>query len=252
MTKSLERMGSGVRYVASPDAGCARNPDPLDPALRGAALFQGVDDAAVSALTGQMTTSAAERGSVIFRQGEPGRCLYFILSGKVKLAREDADGREQLVALLGPGDQFGELSLLDPGPRTASATVVTDVRLAQLDKAELERWILEHPDIAMRMLRVLSRRLRRTRAEVTDLVFVDVPGRVAKRLLEFARRFGVTDGSGLRVAHDLTQSELAQLIGASRETVNKALSDFATRGWIRLEKGSVLILDRERLVRRAR
>lgn len=252
MTKSLERLEWGVRYVGSPDAQCATNPETPDLALRRAALFQGVDDAAVNALTSQMTMTAAERGSVLFRQGEPGWCLYFILSGRVKLARVDAGGREQLVALLGPGDQFGELSLLDPGPRTASATVVTDARLAQLDKPELERWILEHPDIAMRMLRVLSRRLRRTRAEVADLVFVDVPGRVSKRLLEFARRFGVTDGRGLRVAHGLTQTELAQLVGASRETVNKALSDFATRGWIRLETGSVVILDPERLARRAR
>ena len=102
------------------------------------------------------------------------------------------------------------------------------------------------------LLRVVARRLRRTNTMLADLIFVDVPGRVAKQLLQLAQRFGSVDGGQLRVTHDLTQEELAQLVGASRETVNKALADFAQRGWLRLEGKSVVILDRERLARRAR
>jgi CRP-like cAMP-binding protein len=170
----------------------------------------------------------------------------------VKLGRRSPDGRENLVAIYGPSDQFGELSLFDPGPRTATATVVTDARLARLPKDALYKWATERPQIAMQLLRVVARRLRRTNTMLADLIFVDVPGRVAKQLLQLAQRFGSIDGGQLRVTHDLTQEELAQLVGASRETVNKALADFASRGWLRLEGKSVVILDRERLARRAR
>jgi CRP-like cAMP-binding protein len=99
---------------------------------------------------------------------------------------------------------------------------------------------------------VLARRLRRTNDALADLIFTDVPGRVAKNLLQMAGRFGTRDGGVLRVTHDLTQEELAQLVGASRETVNKALADFASRSWLRLDGKSVIILDPERLARRAR
>ena len=156
------------------------------------------------------------------------------------------------MAIMGPADQFGELSIFDPGPRTATATVVTDARLARLPKPALQKWVQERPQIAMQLLRVVARRLRRTNTMLADLIFVDVPGRVAKQLLQLAQRFGSVDGGQLRVTHDLTQEELAQLVGASRETVNKALADFAQRGWLRLEGKSVVILDRERLSRRAR
>ena len=101
-------------------------------------------------------------------------------------------------------------------------------------------------------LAALARRLRRTNESLADLVFTDVPGRVAKALLDLARRFGRPVDEGIMVSHDLTQEELAQLVGASRETVNKALADFASRGWLRLESRSVVLLDVERLQRRAR
>ena len=153
---------------------------------------------------------------------------------------------------MGPADQFGELSLFDPGPRTATATVVTDARVARLPKPRCRSGSTSGRRSRMQLLRVVARRLRRTNTMLADLIFVDVPGRVAKQLLQLAQRFGSVDGGQLRVTHDLTQEELAQLVGASRETVNKALADFASRGWLRLEGKSVVILDRERLARRAR
>ena len=108
------------------------------------------------------------------------------------------------------------------------------------------------PEIAEQLLRVLARRLRRTNDNLGDLIFTDVPGRVAKQLLQLVQRFGAQEGNALRVTHDLTQEEIAQLVGASRETVNKALADFSQRGWIRVEGKSVMILEPERLARRAR
>ena len=121
-----------------------------------------------------------------------------------------------------------------------------------MDRDALRAWIAVRPEIADRLLRVLARRLRRTNSNLTDLIFIDVPGRVAKKLLGLAQRFGTREGGAMRVTHDLTQEELAQLVGASRETVNKALSDFAQRGWIQMEGKSLLICDSEGLAMRAR
>jgi CRP-like cAMP-binding protein len=106
--------------------------------------------------------------------------------------------------------------------------------------------------VAEELLRALARRLRRTNESLADLVFSDVPGRVAKALLDLSTRFGVPSDEGIHVTHDLTQEELAQLVGASRETVNKALADFASRGWLRLEARAVVLIDLERLARRSR
>ena len=170
----------------------------------------------------------------------------------MKLARHAPDGRENLLSVMGPSDMFGELSIFDPGPRTSSAVCVTEVQAATMDSEMLRTWINDHPEISQQLLRVLARRLRRTNASLADLIFTDVPGRVAKTLLQLANRFGTQEGTGLRVNHDLTQEEIAQLVGASRETVNKALATFAQRGWIRLEGKSVVIVDTEHLARRAR
>ena len=108
-----------------------------------------------------------------------------------------------------------------------------------------------NPTLAKHMLRALAQRLRRTNESLSDLVFSDVPGRVAKALLDLADRFGTATDKGVHVPHDLTQEELAQLVGASRETVNKSLADFVSRGWIRLEGRAVTLLDVDRLARRA-
>lgn len=220
--------------------------------LSRAGIFQGVTPGAVNNLIKQLETVRFPRGATIFEEGEPGDRLYIITSGKVKLARRIPDGRENLLTVMGPSDMFGELSIFDPGPRTSSAVCVTDVHAASMNSEMLHQWIASHPEISEQLLRVLARRLRRTNASLADLIFTDVPGRVAKTLLQLANRFGVQEGTALRVNHDLTQEEIAQLVGASRETVNKALATFAHRGWIRLEGKSVLIVDTEHLARRAR
>ena len=219
--------------------------------LRQAPLFSALDDEAATALRGSLTESKLRRGDVLFHEGDAGDRLYIVLDGKIKLGRTSSDGRENLLAILGPGQMFGELSLFDPGPRTATATAVTDTTLIGLGNADLQPWLAEHPEVANKLLAALARRLRRTNEAMADLVFSDVPGRVAKALLDLASRFGVPTDDGLRVTHDLTQEELAQLVGASRETVNKALADFAGRGFLRLEGRAVVILDVERLTRRA-
>ncbi len=220
--------------------------------VRRSPLFASLDDEATGTLLGQMTRLRMERGDELFHEGDIGDKLYVIAEGKIKLGRTSPDGRENLLAILGPGEMFGELSLFDPGPRTATATAVAETQLLALTNEQLRAYLQDRPVVAATLLAALARRLRRTNESLADLVFTDVPGRVAKALLDLASRFGRPVENGVIVAHDLTQEELAQLVGASRETVNKALADFATRGWLKLEARAVLLLDVERLRRRSR
>jgi CRP/FNR family cyclic AMP-dependent transcriptional regulator len=224
----------------------------VDDAVRRAPLFAALEDDAAAALQASMTEAALRRGQVLFTEGEPGDRLYIVTAGKIKLGRTSADGRDNLLAVLGPGEMFGELSLFDPGPRTATATAITDSVVIGLGHQDLTPWLESRPEVAPPLLQALAQRLRRTNENLADLVFSDVPGRVAKALLDLAKRFGVQADDGLHVTHDLTQEELAQLVGASRETVNKALAEFQQRGWIRHEARAVVLLDVERLSRRAR
>ncbi|WP_026550048.1 Crp/Fnr family transcriptional regulator [Arthrobacter sp. Br18] len=220
--------------------------------LRRAPLFATLGDDVFAALTDELAEVDLSRGSSVFREGDQGDQLYFIVSGKIKLGRTAQDGRENLLAILGPGELFGEMALFDPSPRTATATAVSETRLAALKNENLRTLLETRPEVSAQLLQALARRLRRTNESLSDLVFSDVPGRVAKALLDLADRFGRPATDGILVAHELTQEELAQLVGASRETVNKALAEFVQRGWLRLEARAVVILDIQRLRQRSR
>ncbi len=224
----------------------------MDDLVLTAPLFVGLDPDSSGALLTSMKPVDLARGDVLFHEGDAGDRLYVVREGKVKLGRRSADGRENLLAVLGPAEMLGELSLFDLGPRTATAVAVVDSVVLELGHDQFTLWLAEHPSVSVHLLQLLARRLRRTNEALADLVFSDVPGRVAKALLDLSTRFGQRVDDGVRVAHDLTQEELAQLVGASRETVNKALADFAARGWVRRDGRAVVLLDVDRLERRAR
>lgn len=219
--------------------------------VRNATLFAGLDDEATSALLKFMKPRSLRRGTALFHEGDSGDELYIVSTGKLKVGRESPDGRENLLSVVGPGEIIGELALFDPGPRSSTVTAVSQTELLSLKHEDLTTWVHDRPQAALNLLKALAQRLRRTNETVGDLVFSDVPGRVAKALIDLKDRFGRPAADGILVPHDLTQEELAQLVGASRETVNKALADFAARGWIRLEARSVVILDLDRLAHRA-
>ena len=224
---------------------------PEDDVLSQAPLFEALSEDDARALRSDVINVELGRGERLFSEGDEGDKLYIILKGKIKLTRAAHDGRENLLSVHGPGEMFGELSLFDVTPRTSSATAITDATLAGLGHEDLRSWLSTRPDVAMHMLSALAQRLRRINDVKADLVFTDVPGRVAKALLDLSERFGTQQDNGIQVNHDLTQEELAQLVGASRETVNKALADFAARGWVQLSAKSVLLLDTDRLRKRA-
>jgi CRP/FNR family transcriptional regulator, cyclic AMP receptor protein len=220
--------------------------------LRDTPLFESLSEEDAKALRSGIIDVHLDRGERLFAEGDAGDKLYIILGGKIKLTKAAPDGRENLLSVHGPGEMFGELSLFDPIPRTSSATAVTATRLAGLTHEDLRTWLSTRPEVAIHLLQALAQRLRRINDVKADLVFTDVPGRVAKALLDLSDRFGVLTPDGVQVNHDLTQEELAQLVGASRETVNKALADFAARGWIQLAAKSVLVTDTDQLRKRAR
>lgn len=218
-----------------------------------AAIFEGFGpadaDAAIPFLDGPVHFA---RRQIVFAEGDPGDRLYLVVAGTVKVGRRAADGRGCLLAILGPSDVFGELALFDPGPRASTATAVSNVTVVSMDRSAMRNWIRDRPESAEQMLGALARRLRRTQDDLTYLGSASVAARLAAQLLTLAERFGIAEGGTVKVSHGLTQDEIASLVGSSRETVGKVLTEFSRRGWIRVIGRSVTIVDAERLGIRAR
>lgn len=217
------------------------------------ALLGGIATEAPSeAVLPVMATTIVRRGGTIFAQGDDGVDVHVIMSGTVKLARSVPKYGEVIVAVLGVGGMLGELSFVDDGLRESTATAVTDVVLRTLDPEDLRTAVAERPEVAQAMLRQLSARLRRANDTVVDLIVSDVASRLIKTLFDLGERFGRRSVSGLHVGIEFNQTELAQMVGASRETVNKILSDFSARGWLLLEHQQIILLDTVRLARHMR
>ncbi|MBV5268133.1 MAG: Crp/Fnr family transcriptional regulator, partial [Burkholderiaceae bacterium] len=161
----------------------------MDENLQKTPLFSALDEEAAMALQKSMVPQSIKRGNTLFQEGDAGDRLYIVTEGKIKLSHASGDGRESVLMVLGPGDMFGELSLFDPGPRTATAVAVTDSQVLGLGNTDLNPWLAGRPEVAQKLLQALAHRLRRTNETMSDLVFADVPGRVAKALLELGEKF---------------------------------------------------------------
>lgn len=219
------------------------------------ALFKQVSPEEAEELIPHLKTAVYDKGGYIFFEGDTDHRMYLLEEGRVKLIRQANDERIQLLSIHAPGEVLGEIPVFDPsgGPRTASAIAMNfGTRVAYLEREALFAWLDEHPRVAVDMLQVLAGRMRSNNERICDLVFMDVPARLAKTLLNLASRFGEPVEAGLKVPHDLTQEEMAQLVGSSRETVNKALMDFANRGWIARDGRSIIIYQPGMLIRRSR
>jgi CRP-like cAMP-binding protein len=190
-------------------------------------------------------------GAIIFREGDPGDSLHIIIEGSVRIAVLSPAGEEAAVALLGPGECFGDLALLDGRPRSASAIASHATKTLVVTRNAFMRWLAERPKAALALLETLSLRMRRTDEALADLAFLDLPHRLAKRLLDLAiahpevRAKGHLSAGVVRLR--ITQSELASMLGVSRESVNRQLNLFAREGWIVLARGSVTLTDAEAL-----
>ncbi|TCE06148.1 Transcription regulator, crp family [Bifidobacterium longum subsp. longum] len=219
------------------------------------ALFKQVSPAEAEELLPHLKHATFDKGDYIFSEGDADQRMYLLEQGRVKLIRTSSDDRVQLLSIHAPGEVLGEIPVFDPhgGPRTASAVSMSHgTRVVWLEHDALFAWLDEHPRVAIDMLQVMASRQRGNNERISDLVFMDVPARLAKTLLNLGSRFGEPVEQGLKVPHDLTQEELAQLVGSSRETVNKALMDFSNRGWIARDGRSIIIFQPGMLIRRSR
>jgi CRP/FNR family transcriptional regulator, cyclic AMP receptor protein len=219
--------------------------------IAGVPLFRSLSESDREALAGSFVRHSFDRGEMIFRQGDQGVHLYLVESGRIKITTLAPDGREAFVAIIGPGQVFGELSLFEGQQRTADARTMEPTVLHALAHDDFRPYVASHPDVAWELLRVLARMVRRQDQAIQDMVFLDVGGRVARRLLDLASQHGEAAGDGvIRIDVPITQEELAQMVGASRESVNKALGSFMDRGWVTLEGRHYIIADAESLKKR--
>jgi CRP/FNR family cyclic AMP-dependent transcriptional regulator len=208
-------------------------------------LFAALPDPVIDALSERAETRDLDRGGLLFEQGDASSELFVVLEGKIAIATKSTDGRESLVAVLEPGGLFGELGLFDEEARSADARALTPVRVLALDYEHVRAVLREQPQLLWVVVRLLAQRLRATDEALSDAVFLDVPARTAKRLLELA-------GESDTVALPMTQEDLAGLVGASRERVNKALAMFVRLEWIQATgRSRYRIIDRDQLELRA-
>lgn len=178
---------------------------------------------------------------VVFHAGEAGDSLYVLLSGKVKVSLLSADGKEAILSLMGAGDVFGEMSLLDGLPRSATVTSLEDCRLMQIGRQDFVQFLKRHADVALKLLAALSQRLRTTNNLVENLSFHHLPSRLARLLLDLGQRHGKPAPNGVEIGLRLSQEELGNLVGASRESVNKQLRAWADAGLLEYRQGAIVI-----------
>lgn len=183
----------------------------------------------------------------VFREGDPGTALYVVDTGEIRILLGGADGKEVVLSLLGSGEFFGELALLDGEPRSADAVATVPTELLVLPRDDFLRLLREVPAVAVNMLAALSRRFRRTDRLVHDAAFSDVRTRVTRLLIELAETRGRPGPAGVTIGPHLTQGELASMVGATRESINKCLRSYAAQGLLRHERGRLILLNVERL-----
>ncbi len=223
-----------------------------DYVVRKAPLFSGLDDETAADLEESMRRVDLKRGQVLFREGDQSDRMYVIAEGKIKIGRAAPDGRSTLLKLLGPGEEFGELSLFDPDCRSGTATAVTEARLYALSNHDLRPWLESRPEVALALLRQPRTGCARAGRSSPTWSSPTSPPAWPRPCWSSRPASGTAKDDGVHVWHDLTQEELAQLRRRiPQETVNKALADFGNRGWLRLEPRAVVLLDIDRLKQRS-
>jgi CRP/FNR family cyclic AMP-dependent transcriptional regulator len=209
-------------------------------------LFNGLDRVELERFAEVTREKSYPKGSVILFEDDPGDSLFVVRDGRVKVVLIGEDGREVILGVLGVGEYFGELSLIDDRPRSAHVIAMEDSNLLVLRREDFRKRVESSPSVAWSLLTELSRRLRRADDKIGGLVLLDVPGRIARLLLDLAEESGTN-----AIEKTLTHQTIAQMIGASRETVSRAMKDFQDAGWITVERRRIALADRSALEQRA-
>lgn len=215
--------------------------------LQSVPLFDGLCTEHLDSLARLLVERSFGRGDVVFFEDDPGDALYIVQSGRVKIYRVAEDGREKTLALFGEGDFFGEMALVDGGPRSAIAEAVVKTTIYALHRVEFQELVTANPAISLGMIKVLSSRLRQTNSQVMDAVFRDVRGRVVQTLLELSIRHGVEFNGESMIDMKLTHQELANMVGTARETVSRILAELQDAGLVRFEGRNMVLVDASRL-----
>jgi CRP/FNR family cyclic AMP-dependent transcriptional regulator len=202
--------------------------------------FEGLDESVINAIRRHVHEKTAGRGELLLTEGGEADILYFVVEGAVKVFKTSADGKEQILQIIRPGESFNDVPVLSEGLSLVSAAAMGPVVLNAVKKSDLEVIMREHPQVAFNVIRVLSRRVAELIELVEDLSFRPVTGRVAKMLLEYASD---PDGSRPR----LTQQEMAAMIGTAREMVGRSLKNLENEGLIRMERNRIIITNRRAL-----
>jgi CRP-like cAMP-binding protein len=221
---------------------------PVLASLAAIPFFGGLDPDALDRLAAGMRSRRFRRGEVIFHVGDPGDALFVIVSGEVKISLPSETGDEAILATLRPGDVFGELALLDGAPRSASASALTPTETVILPRDRFRELIATETGVRDALLASIAGELRRLTTHVEELHFLDITGRLAARLVRLAQEGGTTlaDGS-VRLRTNLTQADLAAMVGCTRQSVNKLLGQFTDDGLLRLERDGIVVTDLEGL-----
>jgi CRP/FNR family cyclic AMP-dependent transcriptional regulator len=209
--------------------------------LRRVPLLAGLDEAQLDALAAGSLRRNYPRGRTIVAEGEPSQSLYILLSGRAKVQRSDAEGKEVILAVLGSGDWFGEMSMIDDAPRSASVITLESCDFMAIEKSSFKAMLMKSPEVCMAVMRGLVGRLREADRKIETLALLDVYGRVARVLLDFAE-----DVNGERIVRNrLPRQEIAKMIGASREMVSRVMKGLETDGFVvPLPEGRLLLREK--------
>jgi len=218
--------------------------------LKRVSLFAGLDDGALAELAQQMHRRSFRRGTMIFHKDQAGDALYIVESGRIRIFSPKETGEELTMEVAGHDDVFGELALLDGRPRSASAESLEDTVVFTISREDFMRYVRATPQFAVALIELLSNRLRHVTEYAESLAFLDVHARLARALLEMADRYGVKKNGGIEIDFDLTQADLATMVSATRERVNRALAAFRSQGLLELRGRKITLLDTHRLRQR--
>lgn len=204
-------------------------------------LFEGLDPEELRLISERSLTRSFPKHTVLISEGDRSDSLYVIESGKVKVYVSDEDGKEMILNILGPGEQFGEIALVDDAPRSASVMTLEPSRMCIISRTDFQAALHENPGLAFNLVRLLAGRVRTLTGSVKSLALMDVYGRVARALLDMAQE---DDEGALVIDQRLTHQEIANMVGASREMVSRIFKDLTTGGYITVGKSSITINER--------
>ena len=213
--------------------------------LRKHPIFCDLESEAFDQLCRYAKHATLKRGATLFSKGDPGNSLFAVISGTVKMSISSPDGRSAIFNLIGPGEIFGEIAVLDGQLRTADATANTNCEIFVIDRREFLPFVRSHPALAMKFIELLCAKLRWTSDQVEQVILQNLPGRLASALIRLAEKHKLAPGDQTIA---VTQQEISEMVGMTRESINKQLRVWATRKWVRLEHGAIVVLDAEPLL----